>query len=325
MFTMRFDMRAPSTGASTRELYTAAVDMAEWGDQHGCASLLVSEHHASPDGYLPAPFLLASAMAARTRDVPIQIAATLAPLHDPVSLAEQMVVLDILSGGRASFVCAVGYRPEEYAMFGHSYKGRGRRMEECLRVIQQAFAGEPFEYEGRQVHVTPPPLTPGGPPLLMGGASPVVVKRAARFGMGVLLQADDPALEPIYLAACQEAGTTPGIFIGPAEDPVASGFVSEDPDRTWAEIGPHLLHDAHMYAAWMGDAGALSKSSALDVESLRAENGAYRVFTPDEAVAHIRKSGALMTQPLSGGLPPKYGWETLELLASKVLPALKES
>lgn len=325
MFTMRFDMRAPATGASTRELYAAAIDMAEWGEQHGCAALLVSEHHASPDGYLPAPFLLASAMAARTREVGIQIAASLTPLHDPVSLAEQMIVLDILSGGRATFVCAVGYRPEEYAMFGQSYPGRGRRMEECLRVIQQAFQGEPFEYEGRQVHVTPPPLTPGGPPLMMGGGSPVVVKRAARFGMGVLLQGGDPALEPLYLETCKEAGTTPGRFVSPADDPVGSAFISEDPDRTWAEIGPHLLHDAQMYASWMGDAAASTKSVAPDVDALRAENGSYRVFTPEEAIARIREHGLLMTQPLSGGLPPKYGWETLELLASKVLPAIGES
>ena len=324
MFTMRFDMRAPATGASTAELYAAAVEMAAWGDPRGCMGLQISEHHASPDGYLPTPFLLASAMAARTREVNIQIAATLLPLHDPVSVAEQMIVLDILSGGRTTFVCAVGYRPEEYAMFGRSYPGRGRRMEECLQVIQQAFQGEPFDYQGRQVHVTPPPLTPGGPPLMMGGGSPAVVKRAARLGMGMLLQGGDPALEPLYLATCKEAGTTPGRFVSPAEEPVASAFVSEDPDRTWAEIGPHLLHDARMYASWMGDAAASSKSTAPDVESLRAENGAYRVFTPDEAVEHIRKNGVLMTQPLSGGLPPKYGWETLELLASKVLPTLRE-
>ncbi len=69
MFTMRFDMRAPAEGAPAAELYRAALDMAEWGERHGCVAVHVSEHHASPDGYLPAPLVLASAIAGRTRRI----------------------------------------------------------------------------------------------------------------------------------------------------------------------------------------------------------------------------------------------------------------
>ena len=84
---MRFDMRAPDFGAPIQELYAAALEMAEWGESRGCMSIQLSEHHASSDGYLPAPFLLASGMAARTTRLPLQIAALLVPLHDPVALA----------------------------------------------------------------------------------------------------------------------------------------------------------------------------------------------------------------------------------------------
>ncbi len=75
MFTMRFDLRAPETGAPIGELYNAALEMAEWGERNGCLVAIVSEHHASPDGYLPSPLLLAGAMAARTQRLPIQVAA----------------------------------------------------------------------------------------------------------------------------------------------------------------------------------------------------------------------------------------------------------
>ena len=65
MFLMRFDMRAPDFGAAPADLYAAALDMAAWGEANGCVAAVVSEHHASPDGYLPSPLVLASAMAAR--------------------------------------------------------------------------------------------------------------------------------------------------------------------------------------------------------------------------------------------------------------------
>jgi alkanesulfonate monooxygenase SsuD/methylene tetrahydromethanopterin reductase-like flavin-dependent oxidoreductase (luciferase family) len=322
MFTMRFDLRAPDFGAPIRDLYAAAIEMAEWGERNGCAAVIVSEHHASPDGYLPAPLLFAAALAARTQRLPIQVAALLLPLHDPVDLAEQMAVLDIVSGGRVSYVCALGYRPEEYAMFGRDMQVRGRRFEAYLDVIRRALRGESFEFEGRPVCVTPRPVTPGGPMLLVGGGSPAVARRAGRLGLGMLAQGGDASLGDIYRTACAEAGHPPGLFIQPRPGTAMSAFVSEDPDRAWREMGPYLLHDARAYAAWLGAADASSKSVAADVDALRAENGSYRIFTPGEAVAYVREHGVLLTQPLCGGLPPELAWRSLELIAGKVVPAL---
>ena len=101
-----------------------------------------------------------------------------------------------------------------------------------------------------------------------------------------------------------------------------SVFVAEDPDRAWQEIGPYLLHDAQMYAAWFGDAGSITKSVAADVDELRAENGNYRIFSVDEAIAHGKQHGVLLTQPLSGGIPPELAWPSLRLIADRVLPEL---
>lgn len=320
MFTLRFDMRAPSTGAAIRDLYTAALEMAEWAERNGCIQVVVSEHHASSDGYLPAPIVLASALAGRTRELGIQVAALLVPLHDPIELAEQMAVLDILSGGRVSYICALGYRPEEYAMFGRAMSHRGRRMEQCLEAIRTAWTGKPFCYEGRNVCVTPTPLRDTGPALLMGGGSPAVARRAARFGMGMVAQGGRADLEGIYRQACEEYGTVPGLFINPPADMATTLFVAEDVERGWEELGPHMLHDARMYGEWMAGAEAASGSSATTVDELRAENGNYRVVSPDEAIAQIRGGGVLLLQPLCGGLPPELAWEHLRLVEQKVLP-----
>ncbi len=325
MFSMRFDMRARDGAATLPALYETALEMCGWAEGRGCVAIQVSEHHASPDGYLPAPLVLTAALVARTQRLPIQVAALLLPLHDPLALAEQMVVLDHLSGGRVSYVCALGYRPEEYAMFGRDMKQRGRRMEECLRVLQQAFnssSGEPFEYQGRRVQVTPRPLTPGGPMLLMGGNSLAAVRRAARFGLGMLTMGGDPSLEASYRESCAEFGTTPGLFINPDAGVPASCFVAEDKDAAWRELGPYLLHDAQMYASWLGDTGAITRSAARDIRTLRAEQGNYRIFSVEEAIAFGRRHGLLMLQPLCGGLPPELAWRSLELVAERVMPAL---
>jgi alkanesulfonate monooxygenase SsuD/methylene tetrahydromethanopterin reductase-like flavin-dependent oxidoreductase (luciferase family) len=324
MFLLRFDMRTPGSSPARRsELYAAALEMAAWAEQNGCLQLVVSEHHASEDGYLPAPLVLASMMAGRTRRIPIQIAALVLPLHDPIAVAEQMAVLDIASGGRVSYLVAVGYRREEYAMFGRDFKDRGRRMEECLHALRQAWTGETFEFEGRPVRVTPRPTTPGGPGLLMGGRSAVAARRAARFGLGMIAQEGHPEIADVYREECQRLGQTPGLMITPAAGSVTAGFVAEDPDRAWAEIGPYLLHDAKMYAKWQGEKQARKVGQFADtIEDLRAAAGIYRIFTPDEAVEHIRSAGVFISQPLTGGLPPDLAWPSLELLANQVLPRL---
>lgn len=320
---MRFDMRAPDLGkTTTQELYSAALEMAAWGEQNGTIQIVVSEHHGSDDGYLPSPLVFAAAVASRTKTVPIQIAALIVPLHDPLRLAEDMAVLDLLSGGRVSYVTAVGYVEHEYAQFDRPFKERGKRMDECLEAIKRAWTGEPFEYRGRSVRVTPRPVTPGGPALFMGGNSKAAARRAARFDMGMLAQGLNPELEADYREACEELGKAPGLCINPPAGTVTSAFVAEDPDRAWAQMGPHLLHDAKAYAAWMGDAASVTKSVAQTVDELRAQQGAYRIFSPDEALAYIESNGLLLLQPLCGGLPPDLAWQSLELMKSKVLSRL---
>jgi hypothetical protein len=100
-----------------------------------------------------------------------------------------------------------------------------------------------------------------------------------------------------------------------------SGFVARDPEKAWAEMGPFLLHDAQMYASWLGDAATSTKSVAANVGELRAERGSYRIFAVDEAIAHVKANGLMLTHPLCGGLPPNLAWPSLELIVDKVLPA----
>jgi alkanesulfonate monooxygenase SsuD/methylene tetrahydromethanopterin reductase-like flavin-dependent oxidoreductase (luciferase family) len=324
VYTLRFDMRAPSADPSSiTDLYRAAIEMAAWGEEHGCLSALISEHHSSSDGYLPSPLVLASAIAARTSSLPVIVGALLLNFYDPIKLAEDIAVLDIVSGGRVAYIIGLGYRPEEYAMFGVEMAERGKVIEAKLTALRQALAGEVFDFEGRRVHVTPAPISAGGPALMYGGHSTAAARRAGRFGLDFFAEGDRPGLEAAYRSAAAEAGSKSGNCIIPAGGNPTTLFIAEDLDSAWDRIGPSMLHDAQMYGSWMGDThDAASKSAATTVEELRAEEGPYQIVTPPAAVEMIQGGQPLSFQPLCGGLSPEVAWESLHLLSARVLPAL---
>ncbi|MEY2423159.1 MAG: hypothetical protein QOI95_3226 [Acidimicrobiaceae bacterium] len=320
---MRFDLRAPAGGVAPAALYAAALDMVEWSETRGCALVVLSEHHASPDGYLPTPIVVASAMAARTTTLPLLIGAAILPLYEPVRLAEEMVVLDIISGGRVSYVFGLGYRPEEYAMFGVASADRARRAEDNLAVVLEALKGEPFDHDGRRIWVTPKPSTDGGPSIAYGGGSVAAARRAARFGLDFLAQTDRPELAVAYNEEAARVGRTPGHITLPSPGDPMTVFVADDVDQAWDELGPYLLHDAVTYAEWNDDAEIASVSHSKTVDDLRAEGGAHRVFTVGEAVEHVRTHGILPLHPLCGGLPPSLAWPYLHRVVDEVLPAAR--
>jgi alkanesulfonate monooxygenase SsuD/methylene tetrahydromethanopterin reductase-like flavin-dependent oxidoreductase (luciferase family) len=323
MFLMRFDMRAPEFGAPTAELYAAALEMAGFAEARGAVAAALCEHHTMADGYLPSPLVLATAMAARTSTLAITTAALILPLYDPVRLAEDMVVLDIISGGRVSYVLAIGYRPEEYEHHGADFGRRGRLVDDQLALLLKAKAGDPFEHEGRRIHVTPAPVTPGGPMVMWGGGSPAAARRAGRFGLGFLAQGGGAELAQVYADAARAAGHEPGFCMIPPTDMATTVFVADDLDAAWAELGPHLLHDVRAYAAINeGNTHTASLSTATTIDELRAEDRTHRVVTVDEAVGMVKAGNVLPLQPLVGGLPPEVAWRYLRTVTDDVMPRL---
>jgi alkanesulfonate monooxygenase SsuD/methylene tetrahydromethanopterin reductase-like flavin-dependent oxidoreductase (luciferase family) len=322
MYSMRFDMRAPAFGAPGPDLYAAALDMCAWAEDNGCLAVVLCEHHASTDGYLPAPLMLASAIAARTTLVPLTLTVIL-PFYDPVRLAEDIAVLDHISNGRASYIFGIGYRPEEYRQFGLDLPARGRLADEKISLLRRLLAGETVTLDGRRMTVSPRPVTPGGPLLMWGGSSLAAARRAGRYGLGYLSNGDVPGSQEAYEAACRKHGHQPGMTLLPDRKAPTVVFVADDADRAWDELGPYLLHDALMYGEWNPEnlisAGIAHVGS---VDELRTEARTHRIFTPDEAVEFARGGGMLTLSPLCGGVPPSIAWPYLRRVADAVLPEL---
>jgi alkanesulfonate monooxygenase SsuD/methylene tetrahydromethanopterin reductase-like flavin-dependent oxidoreductase (luciferase family) len=322
LFGLRFDFRNPEFADTTMaDRYAAALDMAEWADELGCVNIAVSEHHGSPDGYLPSPIPMLAAMAARTTNVRFLVAALIAPFHNPLQLAEEMVVLDHLSKGRVDLIVAGGYVHEEFAMFDVPMRERGKRVTETLATLRAAFSGKPFEYRGRTVHVTPAPFRPDGPALILGGSSEAAARRAARIADGFIPSV--PEVWDFYRDEVQVLGRP-----DPGPSPVGENRVvalAEDTEKGWEQMAPFFLHERNAYGLWQAQDDIASPFRTVrDRDELRA-TGQYLVMTPDQLVAEQKASPFpfVLFHPMCGGIPVELAWSSLRLFEREVLPAFR--
>ena len=321
---LRFNFVLPGRDPDTlASMYQAGIEMAAVADQHDFMAITLEEHHGVDDGWSPAPLSTAAMMLGRTKNLRIMVQALLVPLNDPLRIAEAVAVLDLASGGRINVVAGLGYRPEEYADAGVDWKTRGATMDESLDAILAAWTGEEFTYRGRTVRVTPTPMSPANAILFVGGSGRPAARRAARLGLPLLPAAHLPELQRYYEEQCVEQGTEGFVILPPEHTSLT--ILAEDPDRAWAELGHHLLHEAQRYQSWQtADIHSAVSSKATTVEELRAE-GIYEILSPAAAIARCREQGEFATMvlhPLCGGIPVDRGWETVNLYVDQVLPAL---
>jgi alkanesulfonate monooxygenase SsuD/methylene tetrahydromethanopterin reductase-like flavin-dependent oxidoreductase (luciferase family) len=199
-----YDFRnPPDSGIPTEHLYAEILDQVAWLDGLGLDLVWFTEHHFVDDGYLPSWTPVAGAMAARTKRVRFSSDICLLPFENPVRLAEDLAVLDNLSGGRVELGVGMGYAPHEFRGFGIPLPQRLSRMEEGLEVLKRCFTGEKFSFHRKRydfddVVIRPRYVQPGGPPLWIAAMSAGGAARAARFDAHLLPQGEraqvlDPA------------------------------------------------------------------------------------------------------------------------------------
>jgi len=318
---LRFDMRSsPHCPDAPKERYRAALDMANWADRNTVDVIGLSEHHDTADGFLSAPLQLAGMMIATTQRIRVSVSALLVALHDPLRLAEDIAVIDVVANGRFTATCGLGYRQNEYECFAVDWVRRGAVFDQKLDLLVQALKGDVFQYNGCARHLSPLPISPVHTLLTIGGNSLAAARRAARLGLFFCPAIDDRELEAAYFTACREQGLKFGYVISPRAP--ATSFISTDPDTCWKEIGEYLLYDATAYRAWQHpNRRAYAESFAASLEELKLE-AKYRILTPDQAVQTIQETGSLHLAPLTGGVPIAKGWQSLRLFEDLVQPYL---
>ena len=327
-----YDFRNPLGPARWRvpwpRLYAETLDQAAYAEELGFSSVWLSEHHFSAEGYLPSLAAVLGALAMRTSRVRLGTAVLLAPLHHPLRLAEDLAVVDQLSGGRLDVGIAPGYKPDEFAVLGVPKAERGARTDETIEILKLAWSGERFSYAGKHftfddVIVAPPPVQPGGPPIWIGGSSQAAARRASRYGL--CFMPDSGAGVEIYDAYRSAVSVPPRV----ATNRVL--FAAESREKAWEICGPHFLYQFNAYRQWFSAAGDDDShgDELTDPSVLSPEH--YFVGTPDDILAAITASQQrlgyeeLVFWARPPGLPVEAATASLGLIARHVLPALAGS
>src|SRR5499426_4316689 len=176
---------------SEQAVYDSTVEQMLAAEPLGYHSVWLAEHHFNDYGLCPVPPVLAAYIAARTTTLRFGMGVSLLPLHHPVDLAEQLAVLDVVSGGRLDVGIGRGGTLQDYQTF-QSDRGDARaRTEEGVALMRQCWRGEPFDFQGRfhsaeRLHVRPRPAQQPHPPVFIAANSEESVRSAARLGLPTL-------------------------------------------------------------------------------------------------------------------------------------------
>jgi len=320
----------PGSGKSTAKVYGEILDLFTLAETLGFGAAYVFEHHFTDDDYMASPMVAATAIAARTKQMRIGPDIAILPLYDPIRVAEDGAVLDLLSNGRLDFGVGLGYRPEEYAGYGLDIKRKGSRANEALEIIRRLWQGETVSFHGKhfnmdRVKLSPRPVQQPNPPIWVGGFSKAAARRAARYGDGYI-GPSNRAIYEMYLAELKAAGKDP------ARARVMGGdmwlIVAEDPGRTFAAYAPHLIYWFNAYSRWFEGTDTSPWPHFDNAEELLA-GGFVNVVTPEAAVKLIKERTTevpveMYTMMLSPpGIAISAVETSLELFANKVMPHFK--
>jgi alkanesulfonate monooxygenase SsuD/methylene tetrahydromethanopterin reductase-like flavin-dependent oxidoreductase (luciferase family) len=325
-----YDFRnPPSSGIDNQGFYAEILDQAVWLDGLGLDLVWFTEHHFVDDGYLPSWIPVASAMAARTRNVVFSSDISILPLYQPVRLAEDLAVLDNLSGGRVEIGVGLGYVPRDFAGYGLPVAQRVSRTDEGLEILSRCFRGERFSftgkrYQARDVIIKPDYLQPGGPPLWVAASSKNGALRAARFNANLLPQGPYETTIQVWLDELKASGRDPDDYRVGIIKPC---FVTDHKERDWPAIRAAERFRMEYYAQAFKAAG---RGAPPDQDRERISQN-WVVGDVDHCVAELSafirqyRLTDLVTWAVPPGLRPEAVNASLERFATEVAPRLIEA
>jgi alkanesulfonate monooxygenase SsuD/methylene tetrahydromethanopterin reductase-like flavin-dependent oxidoreductase (luciferase family) len=305
---------------------------AEAADRLGFSAALTTEHKYS-DEYFGSPLHLSYAIAARTQRVKVGTAIAIAPLYNPVELAQDAAMLDQLSGGRAWLGLGVGYMPVDYSTVGVGWDDRAQRFDETLRILRAAWTQERFSfaeqvYSFDDVSVIPKPRQEGGVPLHLAAWTPGGIRRAGRLGDGWITNAlmsleTMTAMAGQYREAAAAGGRDPHVTSIRFCWPYTSREAALEKFGDTALAMARTLFD---YVA-ITDLPGVTESAQITLEEFVKDRFVFG--TPEECVETIGRfrdqagvDDFLMIFRYPTGPDHESVLEAMELFGTEVLPAL---
>ena len=337
-------------GQSTAQRYDDTIAQTQLAEELGFDAAWLAELHFNPRfSIMPAPLLLASAIARVTQRIKIGTAVNLLPLHNPIRLAEETATLDILSHGRAIFGIGRGAIASHFEGYGVPLSESRQRFEETLEIVLKAWTTEEFSYQGQyyqfqDLRVVPKPYQQPYPPIYVAANSPDTFDIVGLMGHHLLVapliisnERAQAGLE-VYRQHLSEGGHDPASAKVTVTVPV---YVAEDKKK--AKAGPTAtinnylgsLRDMYLSAAaeramsvYPRARQARERLSALNYDQIYDEFAV--IGDPDQCVAKLKLFQQMfgpqefMCWFNTGGLlPHKEVEKSMRLFAQEVMPHFK--
>jgi probable F420-dependent oxidoreductase len=312
--------------------YQEALEEVTRAEELGFDSVWMEEHHSVTNHYWPSPLAVLAGFATRTSRMTLGTDIVVAPFHHPVRLAEDVAMLDVMSRGRLVLGIAIGYKPDEFALYGVELEKRGARFEEQLGIMKGLWTEERIDFRGRYYTVAgrlePKPVQKPHPPLWIGGWGDITLRRAATLAdnwipgpTGDLRRLLDGKRQ--LLERRRAAG-----LAAPTEWPVTRDVIIADTDARARELA-----EEHIMVAYRREyAGGwrhpfIDASIATDLDGLMEDR--FIIGGPEQCVARLRRFVEqyglthLICRMFFPGLPHAHIMRGLELLAREVVPAFR--
>ena len=328
-------------------VFAETLEQIEYAEELGFDAVWLSEHHFSRYGICPSTIPFATHIAARTKKIRIGTGVSVLTFHNPIFLAEESAMLDILSGGRLDFGVGRGQLHYEYGNFGVDYDSRTQRFQEVLDIILGLWTTPGFTYTGeyyqvKDLTVAPSPVQQPHPPLYLAvSRSAASVDVAVTRDLPVLTGAnttdeDSLGIRHLYYQRCADLGKTPLVDQMPYFRVV---YTAEDQKRA--------IQDPREAVNWFYDLNSLRRTLTggseinMDLDHWRRTrteappsyesrlDSTLYFGTPDVLVERIRQLreqhnvqyfGASMS---FGSLAQKKVLRSMELFAQEVMPKFR--
>lgn len=335
-----------------QQAYNDFLKQAQYAEELGFDSIWLGEHHGSLYGTFPNPAVLAAAVARETTKIRIGIAISVLPFQNPVRIAEDWAMVDVISGGRVNFGVGRGYQPREFMIMRADQDKSREVFVEALDVILGLWNTDgPFSFHGEQfdftdIQIFPKPIQQPIP-VWVAAVSPSTFQMCAERGLQVLAQPGLQTLDKVKAGIVDAART----LIAHGRDPATIDFplfsvihLADTPEIAYEEFAPtmewyfgeinkpgiHPGQSAHTPKGYEAYAASGERMKAKPTLDGAIESGIALVTNPEGArqrVAQMRDELGIKQFGCSfqtGGIPFPVAIQQMEIWASEVMPYFKD-